>query len=350
VFDWYVTHTVTLIAYNGEVEPHPVPKNILTVDFKLFGALSIKQFMKVLAGCLLSLIIFASPVPKLISLPLIVLIVIVAVLSALVKDFQVKFAGFLRAIFVSPQYVWRKEEESIDVLNTRTTKVEAPPKAPQTQKELDAESLNDLSIDKILEARNLAQPDAKTEIDTNELLPASNNFDSIYAQTFGPVRKPVSRLESAVNQPIAAMAQTDQLSANSVPTVPLATTTQPSSAESNVAPQNVDIHQEFDKLKSKAAAEVADQVDTATEKSIYGLIVDKQDQPVAGAEVMLLDAKGQMVAPAMASSSDGRFALTAHDLPMGGYIIRIQHPRLSFYDFRINIEDQKLPAYKFKAK
>jgi hypothetical protein len=70
------------------MENLPVPKNVLDVEFKLFGALTVKQFFKVLAGCVGGVLFFLLPVNILIRIPLMAGSVILGVGAALLPGLR----------------------------------------------------------------------------------------------------------------------------------------------------------------------------------------------------------------------------------------------------------------------
>lgn len=341
-----------------------MPKNILTVEFKLFGALSVRQFMKIVVGCLLSLVLFVIPIPKLVSLPIILVVLIVSILSALIKDFEVRFWGFIRAVFVSPRYVWKKQESAPGVLAEVKKEPTENKQTVKIEKE-GAAALAELSIDQLIDAKNLAAgTNSSSDGDSQDLVASSNNFESLYSQTFGPVDLQKSKspnLQAVLSdQPTAPV-----ITAPAPVVVPAAApeaSAEPAADPSQTAVDDLmdtvqkgnsssaDINAAFDQAKQTVAATLPPTADMPVHKYIYGIVVDKSGSPVAGASTHLLDAKGQEVVPSGSSTSDGRFALDVSNVPFGGYVMRIQHPRYSFYDFKVNYEDKKLPAYKFKAK
>lgn len=111
-----------------------------------------------------------------------------------------------------------------------------------------------------------------------------------------------------------------------------------------------EINQVYNQAHAAASQEVIPQTTKKEERFIYGLAVDHSENPVAGATVSVLDANNQVVAPTTTTGTDGRFALQSTDLPFGGYVIHLEHPQFKFYDFKINYEAGKLPAYKFRAQ
>lgn len=352
------------------MEPHPVPKNILTVEFKLFGSLSVRQFFKVLAACAAGLLIFALPIPKIITVPVILVVVGLGVLAALIPSFQVRLFGFLKALFVSPQYVWRKSDKTPSVLqksaeikasNTSISKVEKINATP---------SLGRLNIDQLIDAKNIAQgePD-NLEDDLDIASNTSSGFARYYEQEFSvpkPARgrgvlaaankdnysvtpKPTPIFDAAMGQNMAANGALNTEALVSQPNVSIQQTQTANTQNQSLTTGSEQLAANFDAAKQAASNLVPLQVETP-KKYIYGIVVDAKENPVSAATVILLNAQGKQVEPQTMSGSDGRFSLDISDLEMGSYAMRILHPRFAFYDFRVNYDQNKLPAYKFKAR
>ncbi len=187
------------------MENHPVPKNVLTVEFKLFGPLTVKQFARLLGVATGCLVLYIIPIPKLISIPTIIVVAILGTASALLEGFDVKIMGMLKAIFTSTQYVWKNEHDVPEVLREELKKEEKTQAKKTLKSSQDAEELNELSIDKILDARAKAQnlsgdgatptkpkianamvsssQNANSTYEKDDL--ESDNFAQLYKQTYG---------------------------------------------------------------------------------------------------------------------------------------------------------------------
>lgn len=323
------------------MEPHPVPKNILTVDFKLFGALTVKQFLKVLGVSLLGLVLFVSPLPKLFSIPLIVIVVILGILSALVPGFQTRLFGFIKALFVSPQYVWKKQQTPPEVLIQKAKEAEEEMQEIKRAAKT-GPSLNKLSIDQLIDARNLATGE-KEERDELDIGQKSIGFDEYYTEAFGSRTKKTSPIVAGntSDKPILAMASNPVANKNAV---------DESIQKLAGSTTATEIADSFTAAKQQIAEQSVVPSMAKASRYIYGIVVDNKEQPVPAATVIMLNNSGQQVEPQTTTGSDGRFSLETTGLVHGSYIIRILHPGFAFYDFRVNYDDKKLPAYKFKAR
>jgi len=184
-----------------------VPKNVLNVEFKLFGSLSVRQFSKVLIGSLIALALYLSPLPILISLPLMIISVLVGVGAALVKDFEVRLSGLIKALVTSPRYVWRKQEAVPAALKSkqqqqaikdkgRGKKSSSGPVNGPRQLNVD-----DLSLDQILLARSIYAEDAGLASAEED-----PNFSRVYEQQYGvsldeSLQKRKGQQQAPVSQP-----------------------------------------------------------------------------------------------------------------------------------------------------
>jgi hypothetical protein len=379
------------------MDVHPVPKNVLTVDFKLFGALTAKQFLKVLLACMLGLALALSHLPKLVGIPLSIIVVIVGVMSALVQDFAVRFSGLMRAIFVSPRYVWQKSSKTPDVLSKAEEKV----KAKHEVKKMAAAGpdLTDISIEKLLDARtaaaesdvaNIVSPD-RSQRDQQDI-EGDPNFARVYSDIYQqpqPVPNPMvttpgiaSGTGGADAVPVGPNSQVrinpmnnsgprDSLQTQAAQ-APVSMTDEEKQTLLNQYKQQVQelnaqlagasgedrqkiaehINQIYELMQQVAGGSVSvpKPHPAASAKLLYGVAVDKAGAPVPGTIVSLFTKEGAVLVSNIDVGADGRFALPITNIPDGEYVVRLVHPGQNFPDFGINIGDEQLPGYKFRAQ
>lgn len=103
------------------MERHAVPQNIMEVEFKLFGALSVKQFAYLAGFLMLALAIYFTPLPGLLRFVLIVLAVILGIFLSLIKIngqySSIWLKNFIVAMFTSQERVWKKTGVVPDVFH-----------------------------------------------------------------------------------------------------------------------------------------------------------------------------------------------------------------------------------------
>ena len=107
------------------MEQHPVPQHIAAFKFKLFGNLTAKQFITLAIPLSVALLIFFSPLPPIIRLPLSFVIGIFAFVVALVpiggRSADQWTLAFIKAILSPTQRIWVKEKEIPEFLNISTS-------------------------------------------------------------------------------------------------------------------------------------------------------------------------------------------------------------------------------------
>jgi hypothetical protein len=370
------------------MEQHPVPKNVLTVEFKLFGSLTVGQFMRILLGGITALVIFSLNINPLISWPLIILVVVLGIASALVKDFEVRLFGMIRSLFVSPRYVWRKRDTVPEVLieNKKVNAQEAAEKAAQKRSE---KQITDISLDRLLDARAAAQSVNQDDIS------GGNNFDRVYKQSFtetAPLRgegaqyKPASsnlagpassgqeiRLgpnTSLVVQPVRntqprplspvtmekqeiEVEQISSLYEQEIQTLQDRLTELTKAGASPTEKQAVieRINELYGNIKQAATANapIAETKKLDPKRMLYGVIIDKAGQPIMDVQVSVIDQEGEQVGPMGISGDDGRFAVESEFAP-GDYVVNLSHPDHQFLKFKIKVQSDRLPAYRFREK
>lgn len=108
------------------MERHAVPQNIMEVEFKLFGALSVKQFAYLAGFLMLALLIYFTPLPGLLRFVLIILAVILGIFLSLIKIngqySSVWLTNFIVAMFTSQERVWKKTGVVPDVFHEEVRK------------------------------------------------------------------------------------------------------------------------------------------------------------------------------------------------------------------------------------
>ncbi|KKQ36266.1 MAG: hypothetical protein US52_C0003G0007 [candidate division WS6 bacterium GW2011_GWA2_37_6] len=121
------------------MEKHAIPQNIMQVEFKLFGSLTIKQFFSLAGGIVLAVLIYFLSLPIIIGWPLIIISVAIGFALAFVtingQPFSRWFGNFIVAIFASQKYVWHKTVETPKSLQQSVQKIKPSTKS-NVKKEL----------------------------------------------------------------------------------------------------------------------------------------------------------------------------------------------------------------------
>ncbi len=98
------------------MQKHAIPQNIMDVEFKLFGSLTVRQFMSLSGGVIVAVFLYFLPISWLVKFPLMFFSVILGLAMAFVtvngQPFSRWFSSFIRAMFSSQKYVWQKEKHT----------------------------------------------------------------------------------------------------------------------------------------------------------------------------------------------------------------------------------------------
>jgi hypothetical protein len=134
------------------MDPHPIPKNLMDVEFKLFGSLTVNQFASLAICFLFALIVHLATIPALIEVPLKVGFVLLGLALAFFKVNGLTFDKFLTyyfaALFTPQRMIWKKENKIPDSL---TASFEVPKVVNRNSKnDLVAAVINDLAEEEIL--------------------------------------------------------------------------------------------------------------------------------------------------------------------------------------------------------
>ena len=107
------------------MEQHPVPQHIASFEFKLFGNLTVRQFVTLAIPMSIAAIFFFSNLNPLIRLPLALFFGGLGVFAALVpiggRPFDKWIVAFIKAILSPTQRIWIKEEKIPEFLSVVTS-------------------------------------------------------------------------------------------------------------------------------------------------------------------------------------------------------------------------------------
>lgn len=109
------------------MEQHPIPQHIASFEFKLFGNLTVRQFITLATPMSVAAAIYFSSLPAIIRLPLSLVVGLFALFAALVpiggRPADKWVVAFIRAIMSPTQRIWVKESKIPEFLSVVT----APP-------------------------------------------------------------------------------------------------------------------------------------------------------------------------------------------------------------------------------
>ena len=148
------------------MERHPVPQNIMDVEFKLFCSLTIKQFGYLAAGVIIALIIYFTGLPELVKFILVAFSVIMGLFLALIRingqPSATYVSNFIAALFNSQSRIWKKDAQVPEILKER--------KAPlqKVEDELIKDIKKNPSRTAAIPLQNLARESIETPWDKQE--------------------------------------------------------------------------------------------------------------------------------------------------------------------------------------
>ncbi len=93
------------------MEQHPVPQQISSYQFRLVGDMTLKQFLQLAGGCLVSLLFYASPLHPIIKWPAILFFALLGAALAFLpfqeRSLEKWIIAFFRSVYSPTLYFWR---------------------------------------------------------------------------------------------------------------------------------------------------------------------------------------------------------------------------------------------------
>jgi hypothetical protein len=357
------------------MDRHAVPQNIMEVEFKLFGSLTVKQFAYLAACFIGDLMLYFSPLQDFFKYPAMVIVGLSGVFLALGQingqPSTTWVSNFIIALFSSQERVWRKGSVTPEALKDNA--------APKLQHNID-DLLPTRKVNPMLNLRDsplIAVPEGEEleyEQDVDHRLDdIDKHFDFLYKdlpKNFN-TEIPVPKIKPTIPRSITTN-PTKPIKSENVITDPaklnLAGTVQyKSSAYKNFNVNDYTQEQIIAKAKQSLLDEVlADEPVEEQPKQqftaqtimreplghktnlIKGLVVDKNQQPQISANINIKDIHENLIRKALTDKA-GIFALTT-PLTDGEYFIDIEAKGCKFPRFKVLLNGNELPVYKFSAQ
>lgn len=266
------------------------------------------------------------------------ILVLTGLASALMKGFEVKFMGVLRALFVSPRYVWRKGDNTPDVLSQDKA---VDPDAKKGVKAATTPA-EDAAIVDFLNTRS-----RQRDLNESESTTPGDNFERVYSGMFGDVadssgvaQRPDAPEQRVVGAPtgLAGPSAAGELLRTGPNQQVVVQPVQ------NQAPHALTPNSELSAPSAPSRpASIAE-----SGKVIFGVVVDKDNKPIAGAVVKLYTPELAEIGETQ-SGADGRFKLSG-DIQVGEYVADVKAAGYKFPEYKLNITEGHLPAYKFRGQ
>lgn len=358
---------------------HPVPQNVIEVEFKLFGSFTLKQFSKILIGGVVGVVIFLLPLPGIIKLPLSALSVLLGLGMAIAPNLGTWLAGFTKAMFVSPRYVWIREASPPDILKAKevaatTTKDFKVTTAKKTSKiDLDKIDLKQIYGTQSTKPVALAATTPSSSADLKPDKVSEDNFVRVYEDVFGEGlfnRTKESALNQYYQQEFVEKPKAEENLENKIQyhkeeierlkfeLSMLSKDEGYKQKEEQILSRINDLYQELKVLTNpqlNANTPVSSVKNQQTLQStlvrgkvINGIVVDKKDIQIANAVISFVN-KEKNVIYRTKSTDDGKFT-TGTPIPEGKYVVVIDDAKHKFHTYLIDVNSQNLPAFKFREK
>ena len=269
------------------MDQHPIPQHISSYQFRLIGEMTLEQFGKVAAGCIIGLVFYALPLPGLVKWFFIILSVSAGSLSAFVplegRPLETWIISFIRSIYSPTEYVWKKSPVDFSFTQAQET-------TP------DQEALPQKNTTRSLSVKELA------------LLQALSQDKGFYSQE-----------ELTQTQEILKLFQQTTVSGRDLSNQPQPKPTKPQK----------EVHFKED----LPFPSTPDQPNV-----LVGMVIDKNNKIVEGAIVEIKD-EGNDTVRAMRTNKLGQFR-TVSPLHDGQYQINVEKPDLNFDIMKIQLNGE----------
>ncbi len=270
------------------MKQHPVPQHISSYRFRLVGEMTLEQFAKVAAGCIIALVFYALPLPGLIKWLFIIISASTGAMLAFVpfegRPIEVWIVSFIKSIYSPTEYVWQKTaiEFPFTKIKKKTDSLAEQPPQKETTRSLSVKEL--------------------------ALIQALSDNKSFYSQE--------------------ELNQTQQLLALFQST---ATTNQPPVKEYSLV-------KEPPKKEAKFSQDLPFPNAPDQPNILVGMVIDKNNKIVEGAIIEIKDGNNETVR-AMRTNKLGQFR-TVSPLPDGQYQINTEGLNLRFDIIKIQLNGE----------
>lgn len=332
------------------MERHPVPQNIMEVQFKLFGSLTVKQFSYLAVAFIIGLIIYFTPLPDYIRYPLIFICAILGLFFSVGQingqPSTVWVGNFIVALFSSQERIWRKtpvtpEIFKDDLLDSRKVKSEQNISIGQNRSPI-------LSLDDapLLNFSEQTVTEYDKEVDKN-LSDIDEHMKFLYKDL-------PEKFKMDINSPLEKKAPEKdmekkpiQINTSSFPE----NETNTVNNINKVTPQKEllnDILTQADLEENSAKNIVTENPIGNYVNIVRGVVISKDNAFISNAQIYVKDKKDNLLRKAL-SDSNGRFSLTT-PLNNDEYFIDIEAKGCKFPRFKVLLNGTESPIYKFVAR
>lgn len=327
------------------MERHPVPQNIMDVEFKLFGALTIKQFTYAAAGFVIALLFYFTDLPAIIKWIFIGIALLGGLFLAVMKingqSSTIWVSNFITSMFEPQERLWRKTAVVPDILKEDT------PTRPQASTEISG-LVHKKRLDS-LPVMPLAQtevPESEKQLiadENNDLNQIDSHFNFLFNElpqvATTSVNPNIIVQQKAVTNPIINKPQS------------LAAGVEAGQKLADTVYQGSNYAVPFKQMQAEVGRPLQttynQNLDLKATNYIKGTIVSPLGEPITGASVYVLDNKGQIIRNST-SQAGGAFAI-ASGLETGDYLLDIKKEGFKFPRYSVSLKGDKVIEIKLQA-
>lgn len=328
------------------MEPHPIPQNVTSFQFKLVGDMTLKQFMYLAAGSTISylLFLFLAPHYPIVAWPLIVTSSLLGVAFAFFpigsRPLDHWLAAFLKAIYSPTKRVWRKNNKSFKdeslfgsrlIMYLSATSTPQPvspimPPAPTPKEALPSEEELKKTVELARQAQNLQMKIIQTERALSQIKEQAQKPTPIPVDYGQQVNNILANLQNLVNQ--ASVIKQE--------------------LQSVIEPETTKPQAVRPKVVIPARPKQTQLVLTTFPNVINGIVKDSQENYLEGVISVIYDKEGLPVR-ALKTNKLGQFTGST-PLPNGTYTLELERDGFTFDVLQIELTGQVLPSLLITAK
>ena len=354
------------------MEQHPIPQQIASYQFKLVGDMTLKQFVQLAGGALISLLLYSTPLHPFIKWPLIIISFLFGVALAFLpiqdRPLSTWIFVFFRSIYSPTYFVWNKSVKPIEYFMPEETAAKPAsikiaekkeevqqllePVVKQTEVTEQFDEKEKSFLTKV--SQNLISPNTTVVISTTPVHTFIQPSPVIQTPQDTPARivsESSSQNTKQTKRPVVSIPENSQVGIGKptgfqTPQGPIAqpptnTTNISAGMTVNITPlsyQKIDAQKDVSSLFSK---DVMPPLPATRENVVVGQVLDQYGQIVEGAILEIKDPDGRPVR-ALRSNKLGHFMI-ATPLIAGEYLIQIEKDGYEFEPYKFKIEDKIVP-------
>ena len=342
------------------MEPHPIPQNVTSFQFKLVGDMTLKQFMYLAAGSAISylLFLFLAPHYPIVAWPLIVISASLGVAFAFLpigsRPLDHWLAAFLKAIYSPTKREWKKNNKSFkdeSLFNSRLVMYLSGGSAPQPvssimplastpapipfpKEALPSEEELKKTVELARQAQNLQMKIIQTERALSQIKEQAQKPTPIPVDYGQQVNNILADLQNLINQASVIKEQ-------------LQSVTEPEAVKLEaVAPQA--LQKERVKVIIPVRPKQTQLALTTFPNVINGIVKDSLENYLEGVVSVIYDREGLPVR-ALKTNKLGQFTGST-PLPNGTYTLELEKDGFTFDVLQIELTGQVLPSLLITAK